>query len=307
MKKYYLPIFLILLLILVGCTTKPPETGGTFIGGTNGVSIEFVNLAPPSQFNQNDTVTVKVLLKNKGETKVATGNAKVRIFGINADNFGLTPNYRINLGPLEGQGEFTKEGGEQEINLGSIKYKLQIINSETFTLRSRLCYPYQTKAITDVCVKSALSQESGEQVCTLDGEKIVAGDVSGAPVQINSIKEQTRSSDQVRFDIEIENKGKGDVFNIDGSCEDLDDDVKRLEAKNKIRVKIISPIDVKCSFRSGEPSGEGFITLDDKTKKETLSCWKNVEETIVDKLSITLSYLYRDQASKDIEIFQNRR
>ena len=116
MKKYFIIIFLSLLLIISGCKQKDTEKKGAFIGGTEGVSIEFVNLAPLSQFSQNDSVKVKVLLKNKGETKIATGNAKARIFGVALEDFGLTPEYRAALGPLESQGEFTKEGGEQEID-----------------------------------------------------------------------------------------------------------------------------------------------------------------------------------------------
>ncbi|MEK6834695.1 MAG: hypothetical protein AABX61_00340 [Nanoarchaeota archaeon] len=306
MKKHFILIFLSLLLVLSGCSQQSTTKTGTFLGGTNGVSIELVNLAPPSQFSQNDSVKIKVLLKNNGETKIATGNAKARIFGVELSNFGLTSGYRSTLGPLEAQGEFTKEGGQQEIDFGNIKYKLPIINSDVFTLRARLCYPYQTKASVDVCIKSSLSQESGEQICDVTGEKIGAGSVSGAPIQITSITEQTRSSDQVRFDIVIENKGKGEVYPVTSRCEDLDDEIKRVEVKNQLNVKVNSPVGVLCSFRSGEPSAEGVITLD-STGKETLSCWKNVDETVQDKLSLTLNYVYRDQATKQITIYQSRR
>jgi hypothetical protein len=312
MKKYFILIFFSLLLMISSCTTTDTTKKGTFLGGAEGVSISFVNLAPSSQFSQNDSVKIKVLLKNKGETKVATGNTKARIFGITLENFGLVKEYKSNLGPLEAQGEFTKEGGQQEIDLGTIKYKLPIINSEDYTLRARLCYPYQTKASVDVCIKSSLSQESGEQICDTAGEKVTSGSVSGAPIQITSITEQTRGSDQVRFDINIENKGVGEVYPVDTKCEDIDDDfgqenqIKRVENKGKINVKINSPIGVVCSFRSGEPSSEGIITLD-SAGKETLSCWKSVEETVVDKLSITLSYIYRDQTTKQITIYQSRR
>jgi len=153
MKKYFIFIFLSLLLALSGCKQQDTGSTGTFIGGTDGVSVR-----------------VKVLLKNKGETRVATGNAKARIFGVTLENFGLTQDYKTNLGPIEARGEFTSDGGEQEVELGTIKYKLPVINSEDYTLRARLCYPYQTKALVDVCIKSTLSQESGEEICNIGGE-----------------------------------------------------------------------------------------------------------------------------------------
>ena len=307
MKKYYFLIFFVLLLMIAGCKTdQDTDKKGTFLGGSEGVTVEFVNLAPPSQFNQDEDVRLRVLLKNKGEARVATGYTKVRIFGVQVSDFGLTSAYKSNLGPLEAAGEFTKEGGEQEIDFGTIRYKPEIINQADFTLRTRLCYPYQTKVLTDVCIKSLIGEEADEGVCDLAGEKLASGDVSSAPIQVTSLTQQTRGSDQVRIDIVIENKGPGDVFLIDETCENLDNDVKRLNAKNKVKVKVNSPVDVKCSFRTGEPSNQGVVVLDDNTKKETLSCWKDVEETIVDKLSLELSYLYRDQAIKEVTIFQGR-
>ena len=306
MKQYLFISFLVLIVLVSGCKTQDTKKIGTFTGGTEGVIVSFVNLAPPSSFSQGDNVRLKILLNNKGETRIQTGNAKVRIFGVNLENFGLQSAYRSTLGPLEAQGEFTAQGGEQEIDFGQIRYTPSIINQETFTLRARLCYPYQTIAKTDVCVQSLVTQESEGEVCSLAGEKVVAGSISGAPVQITSITEQTRSNDQVRFDIKIENKGTGQVYSIDKKCEDLDKDEIRFDAKDKVKVKIRSPLDVKCGFRSGEPSNEGIVTLDD-IGVVTLSCWKNVEEPLVDKLDIQLDYLYRDEAIKQITIFQSRR
>ncbi len=307
MKKYLVLAFLITLIIISGCK-KNTDTGnkGTFKGGTEGVSVSFVNLAPPSSFTQGDSVKLKVLLKNKGETLVQTGNAKVRIFGINLDNFGLQNVYKSNLGPIQGQGELTATGGEQEVELGTINYKLPIINQDSYTLRARLCYPYQTLVKADVCSQSLITQESKGEICALAGEKIKSGDVSSAPIQVTSVTEQTRSNDQVRFDIKIENKGKGQVFLIDNKCEDLDKDEVRFESKNKIKITVRGPINVKCAFRSGDPSSSGIITLDD-TGISTLSCWKNVEEPIVEKLDLQLDYLYREETSKDILIYQSRR
>ena len=69
MKKYFILIFLILLIFIAGCKQKQDTSKGTFIGGIKGLSVELVNLAPPSQFNQNDSVKLKVLVKNKGENK----------------------------------------------------------------------------------------------------------------------------------------------------------------------------------------------------------------------------------------------
>jgi|SRR3989344_2995694 len=306
-RKYFFLMFLILIVLITGCQTdKNPTTDGPFTGGTSGVELSFVNLAPPSEFSQTDQVKVKVLLKNKGETRIGVGNAKARLFGVNLESFGLPNVYKSNLGNIEAAGEFTAEGGEQEIDFGKINYKLQIINQETFSLSARLCYPYQTIMKTDACIQSSTTQQTQGEVCSLAGEKIGKGGVSSAPVQITSLTEQYRGIDQVRFDIKIENKGKGQVYSIDAKCEDLDKDELRFENKNKVKVKIKNPVNVKCGFRSGEQSNEGTITLDE-TGLAILSCWKDVEEPVVEKLDVQLDYLYREQVTKQIKILQSRR
>ena len=69
MRNYILFLTLVLIIIISGCqtTTNTPPTG-TFIGGVEGVGISFVNLAPPSQFTQNDNVRLKVLLMMPAES-----------------------------------------------------------------------------------------------------------------------------------------------------------------------------------------------------------------------------------------------
>ncbi len=307
MKKYFVLVFFILIIFLAGCSKSPttPPTA-TFKGGIEGLGVSFVNLAPPTEFSQSSLVKAKVLIKNKGETRVETGNARVKLFGVTLENFGLQNVYKSNLAPIEGKGELTADGGEQEVELGQIKYNKQIINQESFTLLAKLCYPYQTIAKTDVCLQSLLTKESGGSVCDIAGEKITSGSVSGAPIQVTSITEQTRGEDQIRFDIKIENKGKGKVYLAGSKCEDLDKDDLRFENKNKIKVKIESPLNVICGFRSGQQGNEGIVVLDDKNVA-TLSCWKNVEDPVVDKLHLKLDYVYLEQTSKDIRILQSRK
>ena len=134
-KKYFFLMFLVSIVLITGCTSNnDPTSEGPFTGGTSGLEISFVNLAPPSEFSQTDQVKV------------------------NLESFGLPNIYKSNTGKIEAAGEFTAEGGEQEIDFGNINYKLQIINQETFSLSARLCYPYQTIMKTDACIQSSTTQ-----------------------------------------------------------------------------------------------------------------------------------------------------
>lgn len=303
MKKYVIIVLLTLLLIFSGCAKKDNgEKATPFYGGTGDVSVEFKKIAPSEKFNQGEEIPVVVSLKNSGEYDIITGNAKAEIYGINLELFNLPKGYKGTNGILRGKGEFNIEGGEREISFGNLKYNEDITNSRDFTIRARVCYPYQTKTDVPVCIKSSLSQEAGESVCNVEGEKVTPGMVSSAPVQVTSITERTRGSNQVRFDLKIENKGTGKVYSSDTTCEELSDEGIQQNKADKIFLEITNPLGVVCGFRSGEDSNKGFIELDSNT--ESISCWMDSEDTYTDTLRLTLSYLYTDTTSKQVTIFE---
>lgn len=301
MKKILMILFGFAL-ILTGCQGGQEEPGtGTFTGGGQGISIAFVDLSPPKTLDEGNVFPVKVVLKNKGEYDLTSGEARARLFGVNLDNFGLVKQYKSTLNPLRGVGEFNPEGGQGEIDFGNAQYSLPIINSEEFTMRARVCYPYQTRVLSNVCIANAAAGENA--ACSVDGEKIKKGDVSAGPVQVSSLKQQTRGSTQVRFDIMLENKGGGEVFNPSVGCEELDEEVFRLSNQHKVKVEIVNPQNVQCDFKDGEPSSSGIVEL--KNGKATLSCWMEVnDEPFTDRMSLKVSYLYRDDTLTTFRIFE---
>ena len=296
---------LILGLFLAGCTDGDDEDtkDGVFFGGVEGVSIEFVDIAPPTQFDQDDSVSVKAVLSNKGEFDITAGNAVARLFGLSLDNFGLDSSYVPTEGGLRGKSELSIEGGQQEVDFGNLEYSLPVVNSQDFTLRARVCYPYQTEALVDVCLKSSLAAEAGDSICDISGEKVTTSSISSAPIKITSITERARGSDQIRFDVTIENQGSGEVFSPDSVCADLDDPLTKREQEDRIMFEVVNPLGVECDFRKGDPSNKGEIELN--AGQEVLTCWKSVEDTVEDKLNIKLNYIYRDATSTQITIFES--
>ena len=303
MKKILLMIFsLVFVLFISACQQTTTKPSGPYLGGTSGVSVDFVNTAPPTQFNQGEAVPLKVLLKNQGEEDLVAGNAQVRIYGVKVENFGLNNDYKAISGNLRGKSSLA-QGGEQRIDFGTAKYTLDVVNSQDFTLRARLCYPYTTRGTIDICVKSGVAEEAGQGVCSVLGEKVVKGSISSGPIQITSLKEDTRGSDEVRFDITIENKGLGEVFTPQMKCQDYEDDTFRLAHKDTVGVKINNPLGIKCAFLNGQESNEGEVQLG-STGNVVLSCWMTTQQTYEDKLDLALSYYYFDKAEKKVTIFQ---
>ncbi len=300
MKKYAIIFLIALLLIFSGCTKKNEEKTTPFYGGTGGVSIEFNKIAPPEEFDQNQEVPIVVTLKNSGEYEILAGNAKAELYGINHELFNTPEGYKTTNGILRGKGEFNLEGGEREINFGNLKYTGEIVNSREQPIRARVCYPYQTRTEIPVCIKSSLSTES--EVCSTDGEKVSPGFVSSAPIQVTSVTEKTRGSNQIRFDIKVQNQGTGRVYSTDTTCEELKDENVQQIKSDKIYLEITDPSDVTCGFRSGEDSNKGYIELDNNER--VISCWMDAEDTYTETLRLTLSYIYTETTSKQVTIFE---
>jgi len=301
MKRELALVMMGIILVLAGCQQQEEPGTGTFTSGSSGISIAFVDLSPPKTLDEGGVFPVKVILKNKGEYDLTSGEARARLFGVNLDNFGLVKQYKSTLSPLRGMGEFNPEGGQGEIDFGNAQYALPVINSEEFTLRARVCYPYQTRVLSNVCIANAVGK--GSTACSVEGEKIKKGDVSGGPIQVTSLKQQTRGSTQVRFDVMIENKGGGEVFNPGVGCEELDEEVFKLSNQYKVRVEVVNPQNVQCDFKDGEPVGSGIVEL--KNGKASLSCWMEVnDEPFTDRMSLKVTYLYRDDTLTTFRIFE---
>lgn len=302
-KSYIFAILVIPLLFLAGCTKEEKGKVGTFFGGIDGVSIEFEQLAPPSKFEQDDSVSIRTVLKNKGEFDLQSGKAKARIFGINLNTFGLTDQYKGTSGPLRGRGEFSEQGGEQIVDFGNARYNQPVINSQDFTIRAKVCYPYQTKGLVNVCITPLIAKESDKSVCSIEEQKIKKGDISSGPVQVTSVTEEIRGSDQVRFNIEIQNQGKGDVFMPEIECEKLEEAAARISNKDKVEVQILNPADVQCDFRASDLSNKGVVEL--VNGKQVVSCFTTARDSYEDKLNIRLNYVYLDETSVPVTIFES--
>ena len=302
MKKITIIILIFTLFLVSSCNQQEQvDSTATFMGGTLGVSADFVTSNPPSEFKKSSSVPLKIVLRNDGESQVASGNAKVKIFSPDPTQLGLSNTFKSNVAALMPIDTLTKTGGEQEIDFGKISYKPNVINQERITLRARICYDYKTDAVSNICLKSRASAESNEGVCDETGEKIIAGDVSSAPIQITSITEQA-AADQVNFAITINNVGTGSVFSPSVTCETLENDEQRGNEKDKMLLKITSPVNAKCDFKTATPGSEGIITL--ANNAAIIKCWAPVDETREDKLKISLTYKYRDQVIKAVTVLQ---
>lgn len=300
MKRGYFILFgFLLLLVVAGCESndKPVDTL-RFRGDPEGISLSFASAKPLTEFNIGDSVPVEVILRNGGEHDIAVGDAKVKLGGINLATFDLPAGYEPTNGPLRGLSQLVSDPGEQRISFGEMKYKGDILSgSSPFRVNANVCYPYQTNVETSICVSSSSFVETGgNSVCDVEGEKIVSGDVSSAPVQVTSLTEKHFGSDKIKITIDVKNVGTGKVYSPTAECDSLGDE-------GIIAIDLF-PNDIQCfDFISGEPNDHGEIRLTDGSK--TLDCRRTVAsgDNFEDKLLIRLNYIYTNSVSKDFTIF----
>src|SRR3990167_8667458 len=139
MDKKILGLIIVISIMFMAaqCGTKEPTgTGGTFSGGTEGVKISFKDTMV-SEFQQSDSVPVNVVLQNKGEDDLNAGETKVKLFGVDLANFGLSSakTYKGTSGPLKGVSSINPEGSEQEVIFGSMKYAQPVVGNDiSYTL-----------------------------------------------------------------------------------------------------------------------------------------------------------------------------
>ena len=155
----------------------------------------------------------------------------------------------------------------------------------------------------DVCITPLIAKEGDKGVCTIDGQKIKESDISSAPVQVTEVTEEIRGSDQVRFNIGIENKGKGNVFLPDTTCEQTEEGATRVAMVDKLEVDVLNPSEVQCDFRTSELSSRGIVELNGG--KTVLSCFTTATDSYEEKLNIRLNYVYLDETSVPITIFES--
>ena len=302
-RQYFLVILAIVLLIFTASCDDDDndnDTAGTFKGGVAGVDVNFVEEKPPASFDQGEDVAFKVRLVNNGEYTIPAGEAKAQVYGT-SPNFGLTNDYKGTDNILYGVSKNVDTPGEQEITLGTGSYSEPIVIEQDFPVNARICYPYETKVSTSVCMGSRrIGQSSTDQVCDVQGSRISSGTVSAAPVQVTAIEESYMGSDAMRFSIDIENKGTGTVYDDAKACEDLD----LVNDANIVYLEIF-PEDIKCIFPEGSEGATGKVTLYGGAK--TIVCERAFEGTsnYNENLRINLKYKYLDDTSKTVTVYES--
>ncbi len=309
MKKYLLIILLTLSIILAGCgtgSTKTPSVG--FIGGVNGL-VPTLNVIS-SQANQildngAEPFQLTVKLQNKGEYTINENEILTSLSGIDLGAYQIQePNgVSINTDVLE---KARLDNGKllptsETVISYDANYKFKEPTDKTQDVGIDVCYKYETIASADACLRKDVTKAPTGAKCKVDEQKVVGN--SGAPVQVTLLSQRPADKNMLRFTINIENKGKGEVYSPDflskGKC--IDD----AESKNKLNVKVGFPDNLPKVICARLNNGnQGSVPM--IQGRSTLTCTADTtsvqDSTFTKSLITTVDYVYKDGVSGKLTI-----
>ena len=303
-KGYFIFLVLVSLILISGqaCERKD-KGGGVFLGGKDGLVIDFVEDAPPlSGIFKDEAFPIDVELINKGETDIGSGAAIIYLTGaLSSSNALDVPTKQASNDAFISAIEDSDQGLVEDslvVALGTATYTGQILgDSVPLEARASVCYPYETRIQVDnFCVPSTARKVTGTDDCEIiTTENIIREkDNSGGPVHVSSLREQ-QGPDFVRVTLDINNVGTGDVV-ASGVCK------RDLQRTDLDRVTVKMPTNFACSFKEGE-SNEGMIEL--RGGHGVLRCKRdinNLGSAFKESVGITLSYNYMQEISKTVTV-----
>jgi len=294
-SRAFLGVIIVLMVFSFGCAGTSTKDKNPFIGGTNGILINFIESAPPAEVFDGgefpfDTI---IRLTNDGEYTVPKEKVWLWLIGIDPAEFGL-PSGALFKQPVE---ELIKVGRDSsgnkipstptEIIFNGFNYYGHLTGDVSYNIIASLCYNYETTANAKICVKSNLL-DSSETVCKLNEKKTVYS--SGAPIQVTSFTESVSGKDKINFEFTIEQKGNGVVFKKDVICAD------KFANRNKVLVTVNTGMPGAISCTGLDSGSFGTVVL--YTGKRTIGCTQTVDtanqNSYEKQVSINLAYDYMD-------------
>ncbi len=213
--KVWLGVLLSVFLI-AGCTSEQaptPTTGNAFIGGTAGVvaSFEPISIKEDNVFAifDSEDFPLAVVLNNKGEQDVGVGNVSLTLLGPAQADFENIPQWSVrNSQVIEKVSDFNVQGGEEIVSFtpeNNARYTRDVTGFVDINWNVEYTYAYQTHGIiNDICFKG---NPTDFKICTPKEKRTFS--VSGAPLTITSVEQDTAGRGVMILRVNVENKGTG--------------------------------------------------------------------------------------------------
>ncbi len=304
----------VLLISAASCDKKDSSVGLQdygFLGGTDGISISFVEGNPPDRIFDHDPFLVSVELENLGETEVKEGQVISTLEGISYRSYAITQPTLTNEIPIE-RVRFDRQTGNQIVGgVEQINYEAEFIDDldfeATHTMSVNVCYLYQTRAVSSLCLVHNPTQRPGENdVCMVSEAKGVGN--SGAPVQVTQLSERASGKTEVSFNFQIENNGMGKVYHpsfaekVDPKCSDAGNE----QYLDRVQVTVMPPenLPLRCP-KLDEGLNTGTVRL--IKGGTTVVCAVDTNELtqtvpFPGEVKVQVDYIYKEHISTQITV-----
>jgi hypothetical protein len=314
-KTILMSLILIGLLFLAGCGEKESDVGPAttpFVGGSNALSMEFVEGAPPSEIFDNAQFPFSINLKieNLGEHEVKTEDGYIEITGVEASEFGLgsqsdlRQNIPFDIRNVVKNFQGTVLVGDTIISeFNDLNFQRNIRgNWDGPRIRANLCYNYKTEVSTSVCLKrDMLTNIDTKEICEISGDKKVFN--SGAPIQITKVTQAPLGSNKIQVQFVIEHVGSPNdrFYKKDTEC----DDKATNTDKNKVFLNIIEDINgnyAECSGLEESTGNSGYVTLHAGRPRTVICSFEigDVQGVFEKQITASLEYRYYQFIEKRI-------
>lgn len=232
MRTIYPILAFIMIVLLSGCTfpgRTTTEDIEAFVGGDEGLVVDFVSSNPPPRVFQNRNFNVILSVENQGEYNVAAD--AVRVFFSNGQNFGLDTDekmVRYNLEPIQKRVKSEVDfipGGIEHIAFNDLAYSgpTMLTEDSPVSIAVDVCYPYSSVAVADVCITRDYAESD---ICDPIGSPVVQ--TSSGPLLVtelnqlfNGLEAVDSENALVQFKLSFEEVGEGDLYPIDTDCLEL--------------------------------------------------------------------------------------
>lgn len=324
MKKIITLLTISILLLLSGCSsanTDAKSSGyqlqGSFNGGNDALTFGFEAGMPPEKIKDNGigTFDIRLLIENLGETDIPKDSIHVSLTGFDLAQFNVAQKSKsvgVDLRGYKKQGDNVIQGGKQFVMFNSLQFKDSIVSgTRDEVISANICYPYETRAVAVMCVggNTLIGYDNKYQNCDIEGDRQYAN--SGAPVQIENVKQYSAGESKILFQFDIVHKPASDLGSIyeagsfDNDCKVNGNTLGSVNAKqseNKVTYVVDTGINgINCE---GTNSNTNTVMLAD-TGKYTVSCEQDTTglgEAYEKLARITLDYEYVDRVSQTVKI-----
>ena len=216
-KALIIPLIILSLLFLSACdsdSSPTTGTGGVFKGGSLGVEARFEPIGVIQEdgsqsIYDTDEFSIEILLNNQGEEDIQIGGVTLNLIGQPKEDFQNIPAWSINNKNLVDKiSEFNPQGGEEIVSFtpdNLAKYTKPVTVFTPLKWNVEYIYDYKTHLVmNDVCFKGDFNDK---KICNVQEPKTYS--VSGAPISVTGVEQDTAGKGVIQLKITIENVGDG--------------------------------------------------------------------------------------------------